>query len=78
MSRLAHILHQRLTPGQGQRPGRPTDATWAIRPKIPMSPATQARLKKLARQASAGGRKDTAMQLAAHLLEEAVAHLEAG
>jgi len=26
MAQLAHILHQRLTPSQGQRLGRPTDA----------------------------------------------------
>jgi hypothetical protein len=27
MARLAHILHQRLTPSAAERPQRPTDAT---------------------------------------------------
>src|SRR5271154_1087516 len=76
MARLAHILHARLTPGQGERPGRPTDAAWEVRPKVPMSRATQRKLKQLAEQASKDGRKVSAMQLAAHLLEEALAQVE--
>jgi hypothetical protein len=78
MARLAQLLHQRLAPSQGERPGRPTDTTWVIRPKVPMSKATHAKLTKLANRASSTDRKVTAMQLAAHLLEEAVAQLEAG
>lgn len=27
MARLAHIMHKRLTLGEGQRTGRPTDST---------------------------------------------------
>ena len=77
MARLAHLLHGRLTPSSGERPGRPTDATWVIRPKVPMSQATRAKLKKLADRASSNGRKVSAMQLAAHLLEEAVAQVDA-
>jgi hypothetical protein len=76
MARLAHLLHQRLTPSQGERPGRPTDASWVVGPKVPMSRATQAKLTQLARRASRGGRKVSAMQVAAHLLEEAVARAE--
>ena len=72
MARLAHILHQRLTPSQGKRPGRPTDGAWEVRPKVPMSKATLRRLRHLAEQASHGGRKVTAAQMAAHLLEEAL------
>jgi hypothetical protein len=33
MARLAHLMHRRLTPGQGERPGRATDATRSSRPK---------------------------------------------
>ena len=33
MARLAHLLHQRLTPSQGERPGRPTNPN--------MGPASQ-------------------------------------
>lgn len=76
MARLAAILHQRLTPSEGERPGRPTDVRWEVRPKVPMSRATQRKLKHLAEQASTDGRKVSAMQLAAHLLEEALARVE--
>ncbi len=72
MARLAHLLHERLTPSQGERPGRPTDAQWVVRPKVPMSAATQAKLKRLAARVSQPGRRVSAMQLAAQLLEEAL------
>jgi hypothetical protein len=75
MARLANILHQRLTPSEGERPGRPSDSSWVIRPKVPMSVATKNGLKRLARKASNNGRKVSAMQVAAHLLEEAVKRL---
>ena len=32
MARLAQLLHQRLIPSQGERPGRPTDPNWVVRP----------------------------------------------
>ena len=57
-SRLAHIvesLQARLVPGQGKRPGRPSDATWVRHPKVPMSEATTQRLRLLAEQASTAG-----------------------
>src|SRR2546427_678663 len=72
MARLAHTMHARLTPSRGKRPGRPTDATWTVRPKVPMSKSTIHKLKKLASRVSTDGRKVTAAQLAAHLLEQAV------
>ena len=72
MARLAHLMHQRLTPSQGDRPGRPTDATWASRPKVPMSEATQRRLAEIAEAMSTPGRRVSPMQVAAQLLEEAV------
>jgi hypothetical protein len=72
MARLAHIMHQRLTPSQGERPGRPTDSTWASRPKIPMSEATRQRLVAIAEAMSTPERRVSAMQVAAQLLEEAV------
>jgi len=76
MARLAHLLHERLTPSQGERPGRPTDASWRVRPKVPMSKTTRAKLKKLAERISSPQRKVSAMQVAAYLLEEAVARAE--
>ena len=77
-SRLANImarLQSRLAPGQGKRPGRPTVASWAVAPKIPMSEETESKLARLAAQASASGHRISPMQLAAQLLEEAVARL---
>jgi hypothetical protein len=73
MARLAHLLHQRLTPSQGERPGRPTDPRWVLRPKVPMSAATAEKLARLADALSTGERKVSPMQVAAQLLEEVVA-----
>jgi hypothetical protein len=72
MARMAHILHEQLTPSQGQRPGRPTNPRWSSRPKVPMSAATTRKLAKLAEALSTHDRKVSPMQLAAQLLEEAV------
>jgi hypothetical protein len=78
LARIIATLQARLVPGQGERPGRPTDPTWVRHPKVPMSEATERRLVRLAKRASRGGRKISAMQLAAQLLEEALAQLPDG
>lgn len=75
MARLAHILHQRLTPSQGERPGRPTDASWVHRPKVPMSEATYRTLVEIAESISTAERKVSPMQVAAQLLEETIHHI---
>lgn len=72
MARLAHIMHQRLTPSRGERPGRPTNPNWVTRCKVPMSDATLRRLTELAESMSSSERKVSPMQVAAQLLEEAV------
>jgi hypothetical protein len=75
-ARLASAVEQlrsRLTPGKGRRLGRPTDARWVKHPKVPMSELTQRRLVRLAERASVGGRKISPMQLAAQILEDALA-----
>jgi len=72
MARLARILHERLTPSQGDRPGRPTNPHWEIRPKVPMSKTTARRLKQIAKSMSTSDRSISSMQVAAQLLEEAV------
>ncbi len=77
-ARLASIVEQlrsRLVPTRGVRPGRPTDASWERRPKVPMSEETERQLIRLAEEASSSGRKISPMQLAAMILEEAVAGL---
>jgi hypothetical protein len=76
MARLAHVLHQRLTPSQGERPGRPTDPAWVTRPKVPMSKATARKLTQIAKNLSTSDRKISAMQVAAQLLEQAVDSIE--
>ena len=75
-ARLPHVVHalqERLQPSRGRRPGRPSSKDWVLRSKIPMSPATRSKLRRLARQISTTKRKVSPMQVAAQLLEEAVA-----
>ncbi len=75
-ARLMHVvqeLRRSLTPGQGRRPGRPTRQEWVHRPKVPMSTATKQRLTALAQKASTPERKVTPVQVAAEILEQAVA-----
>lgn len=72
MARLARILHERLTPSQGDRPGRPTNPQWVHRPKVPMSEATVEKLTRIAETLSGPERKVSPMQVAAQLLEEAL------
>lgn len=72
MARIAHLLHERLTPSEGERPGRPTNPKWVRRPKVPMSAATTQKLTKLAEALSTPNRKVSPMQVAAQLLEEAL------
>ncbi len=66
-------LRARLVPGQGKRAGRPSDASWVRHPKVPMSEATGRRLLRLAERASTAGRKVSPMQIAAQILEDALA-----
>ncbi len=73
LTRIIQTMQSRLLPGQGIRPGRPTDANWVQHPKVPMSDATKQRLTRLAEQLSSGGRKISPMQIAAQILEDALA-----
>jgi hypothetical protein len=78
VARLGAIVQQlrsRLVPSQGRRAGRPTDAKWVHHPKVPMSRATERQLARLAEHASTKGRKISPMQLAAQILESALAGL---
>jgi hypothetical protein len=73
LGRLVASLQARLEPSEGRRPGRPTDASWVHHPKVPMSEQTVQRLARLAELASTAERRVSPMQIAAQLLEEAVA-----
>ncbi len=74
--KIIAALRARLVPGQGRRAGRPSDASWIKHPKVPMSTATERRLSCLAERASASGRKVSPMQLAAQILEDALARIQ--
>ncbi|MGE3820982.1 MAG: hypothetical protein AB7I30_16340 [Isosphaeraceae bacterium] len=73
LARAIATLQSRLVPGEGRRPGRPSDASWVRHPKVPMSEATERRLAALAEQASTDRRKVSPMQIAAQILEDALA-----
>jgi hypothetical protein len=70
---IVETLQERLVPGQGKRAGRPSDSSWVRHPKVPMSEETRRRLSLLADRASTGARKISPMQIAAQILEEALA-----
>lgn len=72
LARIVEQLRNRLVPGQGRRPGRPTEPKWIRHPKVPMTSATERRLIKLAAQASTKERRISPMQLAAQILEHAL------
>jgi hypothetical protein len=73
LSRVMETLRARLVPSAGQRVGRPSDAIWIFSPKVPMSVETRERLAQLAKSASTADRKVSPMQIAAQILEEALA-----
>ena len=73
LARIMERLQARLVPGQGKRAGRPSDASWVRHPNVPMSEATRQRLILLAEEASVAGRKVSPMQIAAQILEDALA-----
>jgi len=70
---LANTLRERLEPSVGKRPGRPSYAAWSKRPKVPMAPETEERLKELSHLLSEGERQVSPMQVAALILEQATA-----
>jgi hypothetical protein len=72
---LVTALKRQLQPGRGLRPGRPTDSAWVLHPKVPMSAATKRMLVRLANQMSTEERRVSAMQVAAKILEAAIAEL---
>lgn len=73
LSRVVNALKERLKPSAGRRPGRPTSADWSHHQKVPMSDETIEALRELAERMSSPDRRVSPMQVAAQLLEEAVA-----
>ena len=72
---IVQALQVRLKPGQGLRAGRPSDPIWVRHPKVPMSETTERTLAQLAEEVSKQGRKISPMQLAAQILENALASM---
>lgn len=75
-ARLAQFLHGKLKPAIGKRPGRPTNANWVKRPKVPMSEETLSLLAEYSRELSSEGRKISPMQLAAEIIEAGVHEIQ--
>jgi hypothetical protein len=73
VAKLARTLRERLEPGQGKRPGRPSNPSWSKRSKVPLAAETEERLEHLARMLSDDRRKVSPMQVAAQILEEGTA-----
>jgi hypothetical protein len=78
IARLAQLLHERLAPSAGKRPGRPTNDRWTEQRKVPMSEETLDALRKISAHLSSTERKVSPMQLAAQLLEECVVQIAVG
>ena len=72
LQKLVQSLQRRLRPSTGRRPGRPTDETWVLHPKVPMSVDTGDKLKLIAKLASQDRRQVSPMHIAAQLLEDAL------
>ena len=64
-------LRQRLEPGRGERPGRPSDPTWTVQRKLSMSEQTLQTLASAADAVSTDERRVSPMQIAALLIEDA-------
>ena len=64
-------LRARLAPGQGERPGRPSDPSWTLQRKVSMSRVTLEALEQLAEVMSTEDRRVSPMQVAALLVEDA-------
>jgi hypothetical protein len=71
LSDLGLRLRSRLSPGQGERPGRPSDPNWTVQRKLSMSEKTLAILEQLAEDLSTSERRVSPMQVAALLVEDA-------
>lgn len=68
-------LRGRLAPGQGERPGRPSDPSWTVQRKLSMNPETLDALERLAEVLSTEERSVSPMQVAALLVEDATVRL---
>lgn len=68
---LGQRIRERLEPGKGERPGRPSDPSWTIQRKLSMNTETLALLEQAADAVSTDERRVSPMQMAALLIEDA-------
>ncbi|WP_298867373.1 hypothetical protein [uncultured Gimesia sp.] len=68
-------LRSRLSPGFGQRPGRPSDPSWTLQRKLSMSEDTLSALETVSEKMSTLERQVSPMQVAALLIEDATHQL---
>ncbi len=68
---LGDRLRQRLEPGRGERPGRPSDPSWTVQRKLSMNEQTLQILVLAADAVSTDERRVSPMQIAALLIEDA-------
>src|SRR5947207_10502582 len=72
--RMMHtVLHSKLQPGRGKRPGRPSNPAWTLRRQVPFSEATWSLLERFAEALSTPERRVSPAQLAATLIEQVLA-----
>ena len=71
LAELGQRIRQRLEPGTGERPGRPSDPSWMVQRKLSMSAETLAMLEHAASAVSTEERRVSPMQIAALLIEDA-------
>ncbi len=71
LTALGVRLRERLEPGRGERPGRPSDPTWTVQRKLSMNEQTLEMLEKAAEAVSTDQRRVSPMQIAALLIEDA-------
>ena len=72
---LGDRLRQRLEPGRGERPGRPSDPSWTVQRKLSMNEQTLQILALAADAVSTDERRVSPMQIAALLIEDATHEL---
>lgn len=72
LSVFGQTLRDRLEPGRGERPGRPSDPSFTVQRKLSMSEQTLTTLEAAAEQLSTPQRRVSPMQIAALLLERAI------
>jgi hypothetical protein len=71
LNSLGERLRARLSPGFGQRPGRPSDPNWTLQRKLSMNETTLSALEAIAEHLSTIERQVSPMQVAALLVEDA-------